>query len=331
MQSLKVFFIGLILCSSSAYGQDIDFSMYHHSPMATNPGMIGMQHSTELLLNYRNQAVDVGENFQSSQFSIFHPFKLAGNRLVVGGSFVNDSPSRLVNTNGGELALAYSVMLTEQNELSLGLQSGFFGRSTGGDFTTNDQYVNGIFNPSIASGDPVLNRSISYMGISSGLFWRLYDERHHPLGFAGLSVFNLNRPDISFTDEAMDRMPMSVKFVGGFTLFESRKTTITPTARWIHQAGQNVLNIGSRMGYTIVDHHHNFKHIGFGLWYNTNQIAVLSAEYSQSGFTLGMSYDLPLSNQLNMGGGTIFELALSYAIPQKSGYHSTLPWRRRLR
>ncbi|MEQ9299362.1 MAG: PorP/SprF family type IX secretion system membrane protein [Cyclobacteriaceae bacterium] len=331
MKTASALIMALALLSLTVRAQDINFSMYHHSPMASNPGMLGMQHGTELLVNYRNQAIDVGANFQSSQFSFFHPFNVSGNRLVVGASFVNDQPGNALSNNGGLLALAYSVQLTKYNELSLGLQSGFFGRSTGGTFTTDDQFVNGIFDPNSTSGDPLLNRSTSYIGISPGLFWRMYDERHHPLAFVGFSIFNLNRPDIAFTDQAMDRLPMSAKFIGGFTLFQGQKSTITPTMRWIHQAGQNVLNIGSRFGYTIVDHHHNFKQLGFGLWYNTNKLAVLSAEYSQSGVTVAMSYDLPLSNQLSMGGGTIFELALSYALPQKSGYHSTLPWRRSLR
>ncbi|MEL7004103.1 MAG: type IX secretion system membrane protein PorP/SprF, partial [Bacteroidota bacterium] len=93
--------LALSLISFAAQAQEPNFSMYHYSPFFTNPGEIGVVQDVRLMLNYRNQSIEAGDNFTSSSLSGFYPINTGNHRLVLGANFLNDQASDFVQTNGG--------------------------------------------------------------------------------------------------------------------------------------------------------------------------------------------------------------------------------------
>lgn len=95
--------------SFKAQAQEPNFSMYHYTPFYTNPGRIGTVEDIRLMLNYRNQSIDVDRNFTSSSLSGYYPLKVDNHRFVLAGSFLNDQVSDFVTTNAVFLGAAYSI------------------------------------------------------------------------------------------------------------------------------------------------------------------------------------------------------------------------------
>jgi len=315
-KSPALFVLALFL-SLNAFAQEPNFSMYHYTPMFTNPGQIGAVQDVRLMLNYRNQSVEAGDNFRSSSLSGYYPVFIGNHRLVVAGNFLNDQASDFVSTNGGMLGVAYSIQMSTNSSLSLGLQGGYFQRKTDSDFTTDDQFVNGEFDPNVVSGDAVLNQNTSYPTLSGGIYYQMTDEFGSELAFVGLSLFNAIEPNISFIESGEDKLPMSLKATAGYRVYKGMKLSVMPTLRWINQADNNYFNLGSRLGYELENTDEGAKKVELGLWYNTNDLGVFSVAYQQPSLTIGVSYDLPISDNLSAGQSGFFELAVSFRLKKK--------------
>lgn len=307
----------LVLSVSIAEAQEPNFSMYHYAPVFTNPGQIGVIEDVRLMLNFRNQAIDVGESFRASSLSGFYPINVGNHRLVIGANFLNDRASEFVQTNGGVVALAYSIRTSETTELSFGLQGGYFQRKRDGSFTTDDQFVNGGFDPNAPSADGVLNETAGYPTLSGGLYYQVKDQDGREKAFIGGSLFNVLEPNISFFDSREDELPLSIKATAGYRVYQGQKLSVLPTVRLINQADNNFLNIGSRFGYELDNTEEGIKKIELGLWYNTNDLGVFSVAYEQPNLILGVSYDLPVGNDLSNVKNGIFELAVSLKLKSK--------------
>lgn len=296
----------------SARGQESNFSMYHYAPLTTNPGIAGTQKEMRVVLNYRNQAVDLGKHFQSSMVSFFSPIDIRQRTLVVAGSFMSDRASDYLSTNGGLVAMSYIVSLSSKSELSLGIQFGYFQRKTDGDFVTEEQFVNGVFDPGILPTDVVLNYQKGYTTLSHGLYWRFHDDRNETKAMLGASVFNATEPEVGFSEQE-DRLPLSIKTIASYRVYRGMKLSVSPTMRWIYQAGNNYFNIGSRLNYDLTTGDGTTQ-IGMGLWYRPTDRGVASLEFSQQHFTIAVSYDFPVSSKMDMPQTSVVEFAVLYRI-----------------
>jgi len=310
--------LALLLSNFTAYAQEPNFSMYHYAPFFTNPGMIGTQENVSLMLNYRNQSIAAGESFRTSSLSGYYPVYLGNHRLVIAANLLNDQVSEFVTTNGGLLGVAYSIRTTSKSELSFGLQSGFFQRKINNDFTTDDQFVNGVFDPGSISGDAVFNQTKNYPTLSAGLHYKLNDAEGREKAFIGGAIFNAIEPNVSFIDAEDDKLPLSFRATAGYRVYQGLKFSVLPTVRVVNQASNNFLNIGSRFGYELAPSEKGVKKIDLGVWYNTNDMGVFSIAYEQPDFTIGVSYDLPVGADLSTAQNGIFELAISLRIKKKS-------------
>lgn len=317
-KKISILFVLILMLSVKVQAQEPNFSMYHYAPFFTNPGQIGAVKDVRLMLNYRNQAIEAGDNYRSSSISGYYPIFIGNHRLVIAGNFLNDQASDFVSTNGGLLGVAYSIQMSANSALSLGLQGGYFQRKTDGDFTTDDQFVGGVFDPTIVSGDAVLNQSKSYPTLSGGIYYEVSDGDGREKAFIGASIFNATEPNISFADVEDDNLPLSLKATAGYRVYQGMKFSVMPTMRWVNQADNNYFNLGSRFGYELENTEEGTKGISLGLWYNTNDLGVFSIAYEQPKFTVGISYDLPVADDLSAGQNGIFELAISFRLKRKT-------------
>ena len=312
-----LFTLLLVLLSFNANAQEPDFSMYHYAPVFTNPGQIGVIEDVRLMLNYRNQSIEVGDSFRSSSLSGFYPVNIGNHRLVFGANFLNDRASEFVTTNGGALGVAYSIRTSQTAELSFGLQGGYFQRKRDNDFTTDDQFVNGGFDPNAPSADRILDRTKGYATLSGGLYYQVRDDEGREKAFVGGAIFNTVEPNISFFDDNEDDLPLTIKATAGYRVYQGMKFSVMPTVRLVDQVDNNFLNLGSRFGYELDNSEEGVKKIELGLWYNTNDLGVFSIAYEQPNLILGVSYDLPVGSDLSEVKNGIFELAVSFRLKSK--------------
>lgn len=306
-----------LLCLSAVQAQQGNFSLYHQTPFLTNPAMIGTVEDGRVFANFRNQRVSVGENFQTSMLSGYMPIRVGNHRLGVGASFINDRSSDIVQTNGGMLGLAYSIQVFPRSTLSMGFQGGFFQRSLGFDFTTDQQYVDGAFDPTASSGEPVINSTVGFMSGSGGLRWQWKDTDGQLKAFAGASIFNFNQPNASFITGGEDDVPVSWKFTAGYRAYSQGRFSVLPSFRVVQETQNNFWNLGTWLGYAL--NAERQQQVSLGMWYNTNRAGVLSLEYQQENLSIATSYDVPMSGALNTALQTgIFEISMSMQIRKVS-------------
>ncbi|MBL3658254.1 PorP/SprF family type IX secretion system membrane protein [Fulvivirga sediminis] len=312
-----LFFLLISFIVLETFAQEANYSMFHYTPFFTNPGQIGTEQDVRAMLNYRNQNIEAGDNFSASSLSLYYPILIGNHRLVLAGSFLHDKASDFLNTNGGLLGVAYSIRVSEHSELSLGIQGGYFSRKTDGNFVTDDQFENGVFDPNISSSDGVLNQTTSYPTLSGGIHYLVLDDFGREKAFLGAAMFNAIEPNISLIEDNKDKLPLSLKATAGYQVYQGEKFSVLPNLRWINQAGNNYFNIGSRFGYELDRTEEGQKKIELGLWYNTNDLTVFSIAYEQPNITIGLSYDLPISTDLSAGQNGIFELAFALRLKKK--------------
>ena len=314
MKTISIHFFFLIMSLGlgilfPALGQESDFSMYQYTTVLTNPGMEAGEEQIQVGVNYRHQFLEVGKDIRTSLLTVTCPIRYNENRLVVVTSFLDDESANQLVTTGGLLGVAYGVRLNARSTLNLGMQVGFFQRKAGGRFTTEEQFVNGVFDPNIPSSDAVLGNRVNYPTLSQGLYWEIKDREGRDQAFIGVSTFNSSRPNVSMTREK-DRLPLTLKTMAGYSFYPDMRFSISPTVRWVHAAGNNQLNIGSRVAYLLDPG--SSKQVGMGLWYDTNRLAVVSLEYRSEAYTIAASSDIPLSGTLSSVQRGIMELALYY-------------------
>lgn len=307
-----------VLLSNTALAQEPNYSLYRYTPFFTNPGQIGTIEDVRLMLNYRNQSLEAGESFNSTSVSAFYPINIKNHRLVIGADFLSDKASQYVNTNGGLIGVAYSIKLNQYSELSLGVQGGFFQRKIGGEFTTDDQFVNGGFDPSLISEDGVLNQTKAYPTLSGGVYYKIKDEFGEDKAFIGASVFNAIEPDISFIEATSDKLPMSLKVLAGYKVYQGERFSVLPNMRWVNQAGNSFFNLGSNFDYALSTNEDGRTALELGAWYNTNEAGIVSVAYKQPRLTIGAGYEMPLGDGLNSARNGTFELAISFRLKKKS-------------
>lgn len=312
--------IALTVCLSNvSVAQEGNFSMYRYTPFYANPGQISTTDQLNFMLNSRIQPLNTGENLTTTVVSGYWPIHFSNkHKLVVGANVSSEQTASLLNSNGGMLALSYSVPLNDRSELSLGVQGGLFQNKIGGDFITDGQIEGGVIDPGAGQLDPVLNQQHAYPTLSSGLYYRLKDANYQDKAFIGVSLFNMIEPNISFVENGdTDKLPMSIKTIAGFKVYDNATLSVSPTIRWINQAQNNAFDLGTDVGYRLSGDKKDFKKLILSLWYNSNSIGVMSLAYEQKRVAVGVSYDIPVGKGFNLAQNGIFEFAISYKLKNR--------------
>jgi hypothetical protein len=119
-----------------------------------------------------------------------------------------------------------------------------------------------------------------------------------PNGDLGVSLFNANRPNASFTEKA-DRMATNLVLNGGYRRLRKGAFDFTPTFRYIRERSLSQTNIGalSRFNFDSPGGPLKAGGIGLGTWYSVNNAAIVSLEITQPSYFINFSYDLPATNK----------------------------------
>lgn len=311
--------------SNVSVAQEGNFSMYRYTPFYANPGQISTTDQLNFMLNSRIQPLNTGENLTTTIVSGYMPIHFSNNhKLVVGANVSSEQTASLLNSNGGMLALSYSVPLNDRSELSLGAQGGVFQNKIGGDFVTDGQIEGGVLDPGAGQLDPVLNQQHAYPTLSSGIYYRLKDADYQDRAFVGVSLFNMIEPNISFVENGdAAKLPMSIKTIAGYKVYDNATLSVSPTVRWINQAQNNAFDLGTDVGYRLSGDAEDFKKLILSLWYNSNSIGVMSLAYEQKRIAVGVSYDIPVGTGFNLAQNGIFEFAISYKLKNRKQVKET--------
>lgn len=339
MKKIFTFVFSFALLGSAALAQDMHFSQYLTSPLNLNPALTGvMNEDLRISSNYRTQWRSVSsEPYKTISAAVDGtiPPKKKTNDFFGIGLVVNSDKAGAsqLAVNQANLSMSYSKMLSPANGgmLSMGFQAGAGQRSMSYDNLTWDKQYNGVkYDPSIASGESPIGSNLTYLDVSLGVNWSQTMGKNFRLSTGG-SLWHINKPDISLSKVAKDRMYMKIGFnaIGQYTLPSRPGTSIMPSIVYFQQGTQRLINVGAAWRYRLVE---QSKYTGWvsetaivaGVYYRVQDATFVNLRLDFKDFSFGVNYDFNVSSlqvASSSKGGMEFCVMYKKALLQKQRYN----------
>ncbi|MFO7869420.1 MAG: PorP/SprF family type IX secretion system membrane protein [Bacteroidales bacterium] len=326
----------------NCFGQDPIFSQYYTTPMYVNPAFAADKQNINFSINNRTYTSKQFDNYNLAQVTAIVPFSLdflykssssLNHYSGTGISVYQESTGahNELNSFGALMTFAHSIQLYQQHYLALGLQGGYMRRVLGSEFDWGSQYsIDFGYDPSIVPSIDLADDFTQFATFGAGLQYfytsSSVQEQFKQYGFdayAGVSFFNVNRPDQSFFEDTETRLPMAMKVNAGIKYNAAKRLTITPTALWVRQNELNQINTGLYANIVTGDAKTVTKKnviIIVGTWYRFGDSFITTLGCALYDFKLALSYDFNASNfEYNNKGRGAAEISLKYTLPNKDG------------
>lgn len=283
-----------------SYAQDIHFSQFFNTPLASGPGTIGTfdgEYRFNGIFRQQWRAVTIP----------YRTFALGGDAanaagvkgLGVGAWIFNDKAG---DSRMDETHLSIGASWTEwfgasqEHALTGGLQFGFTNLSLDPSRLSFDNQYNGFYyDPDLASGEQFARSSSTRPDLHAGAVYRYRaDARTHVQ--LGLGVFNLTTPGISFLNgpsTELDRRT-STHVMVQFPI--ATKLDLIPMVQFMAQGEFNELDIGSNLRYILLQRFGLQRAVIFGAHYRAADAGYLHAGLEYDDWTFGLSYDINTSD-----------------------------------
>jgi len=309
----------LVLAVTALPAQNIYYSQYLSTPLFTNPADVSRGTARQVNLNYRSQGTGEEDNLVTAALTYAQPFMHRESGRTWGGvgvSIVNEQAGYqgVLRHTGAVAAYAHQVYLNDKMTFGGGLSLGLFSRGIDASrITTSSQFTNGGYDPSAGLGEDLNAASRTYLTLTPGLSWSLLDGAGANKAFLGVSLFNANRPDVSFTGQP-DRMATHVLLNGGYRIYQKGLFELMPTFRYIRQRGSSQTNIGAISRFSFgAEGLVKPGSVGLGTWYSVNNAAIVSLKITQPGYFINFSYDVPaIDKTMNRRVTNALEVSLGW-------------------
>ena len=326
MRKFTLIFSGLFfffLLPKQVRGQDPQLSQFYAAPLFISPAFAGINNTSKINFNHRNQWPNLAANYQFSALSA--DLSIASINSGIGVIATTDKQFSNLQTTTFGLQYAYHLSLGQESSLSFGLEGAYVNRGI--------DYSNLVFGDQIpdylrtgsfgSSSDPVLSQfkpNTTYTDLSTGA---LFNSKNTWIGF---SAHHLNAPNKSFLSGSEDILaPRYSLQVGTKIAFEdsyfeqnsvserNNEKSISPVLHYRHQGNFDQLDIGAYL---------TLSPMVMGVWYrgipiaknggNSNRESLVALlGYRQDNFSIGYSYDVTISN-LGLPTGGAHEISLAY-------------------
>ncbi len=340
MKEKKLYLIAALVCVLGLdflSGQDVHFSQLTETPLLLNPAEAGLIHNFSGIINFKDQWKSVsGSPFRTFNVSADMAFlkKNKGTHLGAGINIFSDKAGvgQMGNTFGS-LHLSGILAVNSRNLVSVGLYGGMGQRSLNYDKLYWDKQYDGMtFDASRPTFEPTTFGNYTYSDFGLGLAY-FYGKDHktissnNGLNFnLGLSLQHLNQPFYSFYGTSDQILPMKFVAHGNAAIgLQNRNLILEPSYLVMIQGGGHEINAGMLFKYVMQDAsvYTGRKKVGafiLGGYYRLGDAVVLATGYEFSGYRIGMSYDVNLSDLKTASktcGG--FEISLRFTSESAKG------------
>ena len=304
----------LFFAAETAVGQYFQFSQYNYATQRINPGMVAPSNYASASLLYRNQSAgggfDLNSSFITGAFPIING--RTGQRWAgIGMSLMDDRSGGIFSTQEASLSYAFNVYLSKFQTLSLGFKGLYLQRKVNLDgLVTGSQYVpDRGFDQSIYSGENISVLRSDFLTFSSGLYWQQTDRDGNRLAYWGISLFDFNKPEDSFSG-VESQLNSTLIFNGGIRLYENKQIAFMPEVLFTRSASNNVFNIGAVTSYFLRDLPSQFAaRVDLLTKYVTGRSGIIGLQFHRENFSVGFSYDFPVMKK-NAGNFNAFEIGV---------------------
>lgn len=290
----------LLWCSAaSLLSQDIHFSQFFRTPMATAPANIGQFDGA-----YRFSGV-----FRQQWRSVTKPYRTFGigadgrnvkkvEGLGIGAWLLNDraGDSRM-NTFRLNVGGSYTRFVDAANVHAVtgGLQTGFTSISIDyTDLNFDAQYNGFYYDPSLANNETFARDGLTHFDLHAGLGYHYVPAKRKRLD-AGLSFYNLTTPTIGFMGGPGSPLDVRIAFNAIGQLPVAEKVDVLPMLQWNGQGKFREFILGGSVRFiqTEVMGMRRAVHVG-GYW-RWADAGYLFAGVEYDDWDIGISYDINVS------------------------------------
>ena len=336
---LKLFFAAMLVFlavhpGNPACAQDAHFSQYYATPLQTNPAMTGVFDGKFRLSNsFRNQWSSLGKGYSTLHLSADAPVAkgfLGSNFFGVGFLLYQDKAGEAgYRSTIVEASAAYIAGLDEGGDhfFSIGFQTGLNQQSIDiSKATWDDQWNGDQFDPGIPSMENIQLQQFSYLDFNAGVLYYYVPDINNMLSF-GASMSHIGSPNISFFKDGKDPLHRKISTTGSadISLTKDNLAWLEPRYMVTFQGKQKEILAGGyfKSKLQFKSKYTNYKkeaYFYFGGFVRVNDAAILSARVEYNTLSLGLSYDINMSNLSTLAGGNnAFEITLAFTSYVKRG------------
>lgn len=324
----------LTLISIQVTAQGVQFSQFWNTPLLNNPSFAGSSEGDiRAVINYRSQWGSATTNpFRTSGANFDARFNsVSGDNYFGGGisMYTDIAGASKMRTTLVDLAVAYHVKINNESYFSGGVQAGIDQKSMQNDDLRFDNQFEGTgHNPGLNSNESFNNLAELKSTVSGGISYMWSNafsnktNANSPIQGkksinVGLAVHHFNAPKFYFLNQERLGLKYTGNFEGSFTAPNS-PWTIQPAAFVAIQNKAMDIVVGSLFKYAFNENSRTTdlsKNIcvGLGGYYRFKDAIIPTLQVEWSAFSLGLSYDLNLSqlSGVSIGRGG-FEVSLRY-------------------
>ncbi|MCH2214212.1 MAG: type IX secretion system membrane protein PorP/SprF [Flavobacteriales bacterium] len=289
-KNLFLVFILLVIVGQSKGQQHSLYSQYIFNLYAINPAYAGERNAAATALSYRNQWVGFEGSPKTAYFSAHSPIR--NNNLAIGLWFQNDQVGAREHSSFHG-TVSYKLRLDKNRRLSFALSGGALNHR----YNWNELDFPDGSDPVAFVNEPNQWRPIFDFGM-------MYLARQ---GYAGISILNINSPDLSALDVIDVRLNPSMNLIGGYIFPISKKIDLKPSTL-IRAQTDGSWTLDANLSARFIDK------LWVTLTYRYQFGMVFSGHlYINDNFHFGYSYDLTTNSLLSQQSGT-HEIFIGYDI-----------------
>lgn len=307
----------LTFMALAAEAQFIPYSQFQATPLLTNPGLAGISDHVQVTFQYRQSKAS---DYEIPSISLLYPLLGKSRQHKRYGGFgvtvVNQSagPVNLFKTTGVLGGYAHVLHLSRLHHISLGIQGGVVNkRIDATKVTTDSQYSQGGFDPSLPHGEDLANAAVTRPVFNAGAVWYITNRHQEQKAFLGASFYNMNRPSYDLLSSGGSREEFNYVISGEAEVWKQGAISLSPSFRYILSKTSSLANAGLSLQYALAHH----QKIGTGAWYKTNKAIVSNISYDHGRYFISAAYEFSTTTNLEVNLNNAFEIALGVRMKRK--------------
>jgi len=297
-------------------GQDIHWSQFNDNPIFQNPANTGdFNGDTRFIGNFKDQWRSVSVPFQTFSFCVDRKANYFNYGVILFHDQAGDGKFQTIEATG-TLSKHFKLTKDSTHLIIGGLVLGLNHRQVNTNaFYFDAQYNGYIFNPLSPTNENFQTDKKTNLTLGFGTHY-IYNINQRNYIKAGLSLFNLTRPNQGFYQEKIYRdLRWSVQLKYCKSLNAS--WDILPSIQFSKQGTYDELMLGSSVRYYLPgsNDHYIRKALLAGVWARFRDAQIFSVGCEYKDWFVGLSYDINTSKLVpaSLARGS-FEIALRYVL-----------------
>lgn len=315
----------IILCvpgfSKLSEAQDPVFSQYGSAPLQINPAFAGINESTTIGLNYRNQWPSISQAYVT--YALYYDQYFSRIKSGIGFQILTDNAGQgLYRTTKATFMYAYRLRLSERWFVKGGFEGGLINTQVGWDKLTFPDQIDPIYGSTSPGGLPYPTAELppdefSRLNLTVSLGGLIYND----IFYIGFSAKHINTPFVNFfeTNEIEGvRLPARITLHGGaqIPLDGARarsRVFVSPSIMLLKQGNVGQINAGA---------HFQLDKLILGSYFRQTfrnpDALIFMAGMKVDMFRIVYSFDATIS-KLTLGSGGAHEVGILVNFNNRKG------------